>query len=170
MRKKIALILLVSFTFQTFAAIASVGRPLAVGPESNPKYKAMVEMLKKISVMDLKSYETLTGKHLNFISRTVFKMTQRKLRKSFDEEGNVTNKKLNKMLSKGSSDGETGFHLGGFALGFFVGLIGVLIAYVAFSDDNKRNRIKWAWIGVGVSLVLSLILFLVVFNSVKNSI
>src|SRR5439155_16965340 len=103
-------------------------------------YKAMVEMLRKVSVMNVKDYEQMTGKHMNFIARSIFKMEQKKLRNSFDEQGNVTNKKLNRMLSKGNS-GETGFHFGGFALGFFLGLIGVLLAYVAFNDDYKQNRV-----------------------------
>ena len=46
-----------------------------------------------------------------------------------------------------SADLTSGFHLGGFALGFLIGPIGVLIAYL-IDDDKKRNRVKWAWIGL----------------------
>jgi high-affinity Fe2+/Pb2+ permease len=40
-----------------------------------------------------------------------------------------------------------------------------LIAYVAFSDENKSNRVKWAWLGVLASLVLAIILIAIVFKS-----
>lgn len=53
------------------------------------------------------------------------------------------------------ADHSTGFHFGGFALGFFVGLIGVLIAYLIRGDEAvDRNRRKWAWIGFGVYVLL----------------
>ena len=53
-------------------------------------------------------------------------------------------------------EGQTGFHAGGFFLGLLLGLIGVLIAYL-INDDKHRNRVKWAWIGWGVIVVLVLI-------------
>jgi multisubunit Na+/H+ antiporter MnhE subunit len=48
-----------------------------------------------------------------------------------------------------SANGKTGFHPGGFALGFPFGLIVALIAYL-IRDDKKRNGRKWAWIGLVV--------------------
>ena len=58
-------------------------------------------------------------------------------------------------------DHSTGFHVGGFLLGFFLGLIGIVIAYVAGGDDDvKRNRAKWAWIGFGAYVVIFLALLL----------
>jgi hypothetical protein len=44
-----------------------------------------------------------------------------------------------------------------FALGFLLGLIGLLIAYL-INDDYKHNRVKWAWIGFGIVVVLNIIL------------
>ena len=55
------------------------------------------------------------------------------------------------------ADGTTGFHSGGFFLGLLVGLIGVIIAYI-IKDEKKKNRVKWAWIGWGVWVVIALIL------------
>ena len=49
---------------------------------------------------------------------------------------------------KKRGDGE-GFQAGGFFLGFLLGLIGVLITYL-INDDQKRNRVKWAWIGFAI--------------------
>ena len=119
----------------------------------------------KISLLDLsninvKEFETLTGRHLNFFDRLGFKLAQKKLRKSINADGTIDNKRLNKLLA----EGETGFHLGGFALGFFLGLIGVLLAYVVFNDDKKKNRIKWSWIGFGVGVLLYILLLVVIFS------
>lgn len=115
----------------------------------------------KISLMDLstikvKDFEFLTGKHLKFFDRMGFKLAQKKLRKNINADGSITNSKYEKFFSE---DHSTGFHLGGFALGFLVGLIGVLIAYL-INDDNKQNRVKWAWIGFGVFVVVYGVLIL----------
>jgi hypothetical protein len=115
-----------------------------------------------LSKIDVRSFETLSGRHLNFFDRLGFKLAQKKLRKSINADGTIDNKKLNKFLDQG--DHSTGFHLGGFALGFFVGLIGVLIAYL-INDENKKNRVKWAWIGFGIIFILSLILLIVIVSN-----
>ena len=47
-----------------------------------------------------------------------------------------------------TADDNSGFHIGGYTLGLLLGPIGVLIAYIAFSDENKSNRIRWAWRGL----------------------
>lgn len=118
----------------------------------------------QISVMDLseisiKDYEKVSGKHLNFFQKLSFKAAQKKLRNSIALDGTITNKKMVKAMSYG--DHSVGFHLGGFALGFFLGLIGVLIAYIINGDPEvDRNRRKWAWIGFGVYVVLLLVVFL----------
>jgi hypothetical protein len=88
--------------------------------------------------------QTLTERKMNFTERISFRIAQKKLRKNIAADGTIEKKKLEKFFLKRS--GETGFHVGGFALGFFLGLIGVLIAYL-INDDYKRNRVKWAWIG-----------------------
>ena len=62
------------------------------------------------------------------------------------------------------ADGRSGFNPGGFALGFFAGLIGVLIAYL-IKDDHKKNRTKWAWLGLGIAVVLTALAYAVVYAS-----
>ncbi len=64
--------------------------------------------------------------------------------------------KLAMKLSK-NDDGNSAI---GFLLGFFLGLIGVLIAYLAFKDESKT--IRGAWWGFGVAALLSIILIVVV--------
>lgn len=170
---------IVSTGFSKSLAVApTTAAPAVEAPAVKPVTKINANTLmipvgktgKKISLMELSTIkrselETLTGKKMTFVERIAFNKTQKKLSKGIDENGYVTNKKLNKVfLSKKA--GESGFHLGGFALGFLLGLIGVLLAYVAFDDDYKTNRIKWSWIGCAAAVVLSLILILAVFASV----
>jgi hypothetical protein len=54
-----------------------------------------------------------------------------------------------KLLRKKGGDGSFGI---GFALGFFLGILGVLIAYFAFDDEEKTR--KGAWWGMGAALLL----------------
>lgn len=115
---------------------------------------------KKISLMELSTIsmddlQTLTGRKMNFGERIAFRSTQRKLKKNIATDGTIEKRKLEKFFVK--RGGETGFHVGGFALGFLLGLIGLLIAYL-INDDYKHNRVKWAWIGFGIVVVLNIIL------------
>ncbi|HEX6334065.1 MAG TPA: hypothetical protein VFZ78_07545 [Flavisolibacter sp.] len=136
----------------------------SVVSEPNPIKKASEIFLpigntgKLISLQDLsdigvKEYEALSGQKMKAIEKIGFKLAQRDLRKSIASDGTIKDRKLAKRLAPGD-----GFHLGGFALGFFLGLIGVLIAYV-ISDDNKSARVKWSWIGLGAAIVLYLLIF-----------
>lgn len=106
--------------------------------------------LSQLSTISKENLEKLTGDKMNFWEAKAFKNAQKKIKKGIDSEGVVTNKKLNKYYD---IDGETGFHLGGLALGFLLGLIGVLIAYL-IKDEKKPNRTKWAWVGFGILVVL----------------
>ena len=153
-----------------FAAFAIFATSFATAGFSNLPKKASEVYFpigssgKTISLMDLstinvKDFENISGRHLKFFDRLGFKLAQKKLRNSINADGTIDNKKLNKFLNQG--DHSTGFHLGGFALGFLVGLIGVLIAYL-INDDNKQNRVKWAWIGFGIAIVLYLIVLLTI--------
>lgn len=112
--------------------------------------------LQDLSVIKVKEFETLTGKKMKFFDKVGFKLSQNKLRNSINLDGTFSRKKVEKYFSK-MADGTTGFHSGGFFLGFLVGLIGVIIAYI-IKDEKKKNRVKWAWIGWGVWVVIALIL------------
>jgi len=118
----------------------------------------------KISLLDLsslkiKDVEQLTGKKMKFTDRLAFKVAQKKLRDNIASDGSLDTRKMEKAFKKQSKGGETGFHFGGFALGFFLGLIGVLIAYL-IKDDYKQNRVKWAWIGTAIIVAINLIFLL----------
>lgn len=116
--------------------------------------------LQDLSVISVKDFQLVSGKKFNFFQKVAFKAGQRKLKNGISADGTITNKKLIKAIQ---SDNSVGFHIGGFALGFLVGLIGILIAYLIKGDPEvDRNRIKWAWIGFGAWLAILVALLLTV--------
>ena len=156
--------------FTLFLAISLIAPAIAssiLNPtSSNPtpvkasEIKIPIAKGKMISVLDLAyikvaDYEKVTGKKMTFAKKIQFKLAQRKLRKSINADGTFNNKKLQKAFQDEMS-GTTGFHLGGFALGFFLFVIGVLIAYL-IDDEKKANRVKWSWIGAAVSLLFGVL-------------
>jgi hypothetical protein len=150
--------------FMALAVIVSSFAATIVEPPVKKASDLMIPIGKngeKISVLDLsrikvKDYETISGKDLNFAQTASFKMAQRELRKSIAADGTINNKKLSKTFDK-MATGD--FNIGGFALGLLLGLIGVLIAYI-ISDDKKRARVKWSWIGFGVAVLLYILLLI----------
>ena len=153
-------VLLLSF----FVAVMSYAAISPVKPAPKKASEIMIPIGKNgelISLLDLgdikvKDFELVSGKDFNAVQKLGFKLTQREIRKSISADGTVNKKKLTKVLTRINA-GESGFHIGGFALGFLLGLIGILIAYL-IKDDYKRNRVKWAWIGLAAVVVLSLLL------------
>lgn len=159
--KKLSLALVAFFMMAfTFSAFASEGAPAPKKASEiffNVGSTGERISLQELSTISREELELRTGKKMNFGEKIAFKKAQKKLNKGIDEDGNLTSKKLKKAFA----DGESGFHLGGFALGFLVGLIGVVIAYI-INDDYKRNRVKWAWIGFGAAVAISVALVLLV--------
>lgn len=150
--KRVFTVLMATAVLCTGYAATPVG-PLAVPPAEVPVLNAKNIMLpvgktgKTISLLDLatisiKDFEALKGQEMSLVDKAGFKIAQRQLRNKLEDDGTVK-KSVAKKLAKSMADGTTGFHLGGFALGFFAGLIGVVIAYV-LDDEKKKNRVKWA--------------------------
>lgn len=123
--------------------------------------------LQDLSVISIKDFQIISKNHLNFFERLSFKVTQKKLRNNINEDGSVKNNRMINALE--SSANANGFNALGFFMGLILGLIGVLIAYVAKDEkDIKRNRIKWAWIGFGAQIGLALLIFLIAAGHALN--
>jgi hypothetical protein len=69
----------------------------------------------------------------------------------------VHNKTLAKSDVINNGDDDTAVAIGGFLLGFFLGLIGVLLAYIFSQNPAFRSA---SWKGFGVWLILLLIIVL----------
>ena len=152
--------------FSASFAITTVETPIIKAdqlyfPVGNTGQKISYAQLATISLADM---QALTGRKMSGMERMNFRLAQKKMRKSIADDGTIKNKKIAKFLTKKGNAGESGFHIGGFALGFFLGLIGVVIAYV-INDDYKRNRVKWAWIGWGIFVVLYIALLIAFWDS-----
>lgn len=111
-----------------------------------------------LSRMSVKEVELVSGRKMKFVDRLTFRAAQHKLRQQISADGMIDSKKFIKKLQK--ADNGSGFNIGGFALGFLLGPIGVLIAYI-IKDEKQAARKKWAWIGFGVAVAIWLI-FLVI--------
>lgn len=162
MKKFYALVLAFALFTSSFASYSSY-------PAINPGKKASEFFIPlgksgaRISLADLavikpRELEKITGQNMNFAQKVGFKLAQGKLRQSINADGTINSKKLEKVMKKVDGEGG-GFHIGGFALGFLIGLIGVLIAYL-IKDEKKATRVKWAWIGFAAGLVIYLLLLL----------
>ena len=148
--KKIPLLILGLFILTSSFATVNVTPPLRADKIFFPVGKTgVVISLLDLSEIKIKDLEKLTGNKMKFIDRLAFKAAQRNVRNKINYDGTINSKKIEKFMSK--KGGETGFHFGGFALGFFLGIIGVLISYI-INDDYKRNRVKWSWIGLALWL------------------
>ena len=168
MRKVVLLFLSVALFSGTFATSISEVKPALNAnkimlPVGKTGQKISLMELSKISV---KEFEKLKNTKMNFFDRLAFKASQKKLRKNIAEDGTL--KKRFEKSMKRMMAGETGFHIGGFALGFFGGLIGVLIAYV-INDDFKKNRVKWAWIGLATFFVIWVVLVIILLDAFGDS-
>ena len=158
MRKILFLATALLFVSASFAS-ANVEAPILKAdqlffPVGKNGQKISYAQLATISLADL---QALTGRKMSLMQRINFRMSQKKIQESIGADGTIHNKKIQKLFTKKGNDVTTGFHIGGFALGFFLWLIGVLIAYL-INDDLKQTRVKWAWIGAAVSTVLGIIL------------
>ena len=156
MKRSLLLLFALSIFSGAFAAFTFESKPaLKADKILIPIANGKVISLLKLSTIERNELEDLTGKRMNFIQRIGFKTAQKKLRDDINVKGELTSKKYERLFTDSAQGATSGFHLGGLALGFLLGPIGVLIAYL-LNDDLKKNRVKWSWIGFAISFVLGL--------------
>jgi len=107
--------------------------------------------LMELSEIKVKDYEALSGKKMKLMEKVNFKMKQRELKKNINYDGTFSKKKVEKYFNKAALGGA--FSLSGLALGLFLSLIGVLIAYLITKGD-KKGRVTWAWIGAAIGFII----------------
>ena len=103
-----------------------------------------------------KDYFELKGTKMSFKQRMALRMAQRNLKKEIKNNSIDENSIMN--YDEAMGNGESSFKIGGFLLGFFLGLIGVGLAYI-FSSDS--DFIKSTWKGLGAWVILLLVLVLI---------
>jgi len=157
MRKILLLSVSVLLLSGVFATEKASKRPLKASEIYLPVGKTgkFISLL-ELSSIKVKDFEVLTGNKMKVFDKLAFKGAQRQLRNNINYDGTFNSKKIERFMKKKYGDGE-GFQAGGFFLGFLLGLIGILIAYL-INDDQKRNRVKWAWIGFGAWIAIFLII------------
>jgi len=118
--------------------------------------QAQLDKLKQFSTMSFMEYEKLLGHKASKVEKYAFTRMQKKTSKMFDSEGNLLQKYQQRL--KRMYDEPGGSFVGGFALGFFLGAIGLILAYAVNNDGDKKNRIKGAWWGFIIQAILAIIL------------
>lgn len=157
MKKTFILFLLIAVFSATYSSTTSVPvSPAKSFVKATEVYVPIGKTGKFISLMELsqikvKDYQALTGKKMKFLDKVNFKIGQRELKKSINQDGTFSNKRVEKYFNKAALGGA--FSISGLLLGLFLSLIGVLIAYLITTGD-KKGRITWAWIGAAISLIL----------------
>jgi len=157
MKKTFIFFLLIAVFSTTYSSTISIpASPAKSSVKATEVYVPIGKTGKFISVMDLsqiklKDYDALTGKKMKLMEKVNFRLGQRELKKSINQDGTFSNKKVEKYFNKAALGGA--FSISGLLLGLFLSLIGVLIAYLITTGD-KKGRIIWAWIGAAISLIL----------------
>lgn len=109
----------------------------------------------QLSAISIPALEFKTGRKLNLWQKVSFKLAQKKLKKQLGQSQD-----LQKPAQQEDEEDRTkGFHMLGFILGFFLGPLGIILSYFIDKEEERANRVKWAFIGWGVSTILVLLLY-----------
>jgi len=158
MKKAFILFLLIAVVSAGYSSTNSI--PVS---STNPSIKAtdvyvpigkngQLISLMELSEISVKDFESLSGNKMKLKDKVSFKMKQRQLKKNINYDGSFSKKRVKKYFNDAALFGGA-ISLGGLALGLFLNLIGVLIAYLITTGDNK-GRIRWAWIGAIISAIV----------------
>jgi len=122
---------------------------------SHPKGKNNLELTNltvgEILSLSKSEFRELYGSKLSFKEAFVFKSFQRDLRKELNDKKITLGQTLN--FKEVFEEKKFEFNIGGFVLGFLLGLIGVGLAHI-FSTDKNFRRSSWQGLGAWVILLL----------------
>ncbi|MDX2072017.1 MAG: hypothetical protein SFV55_26525 [Haliscomenobacter sp.] len=139
MKKLFTILFLCVGTLLATTTYASVSTAPASGTATvGAETKLGIDDLKTMTVKEI---EAKIGHDLTWKQKLAIKMLKNKAAKAEEHP------------DKPASNGST---ILGLLLGFVLGLIGVLIAYLAFKND--KDTIKGAWIGLAIWVVLFLLI------------
>lgn len=99
--------------------------------------------------------QEMTGTKMTLGQKVSLKMTQLEGKKQL-KKGKTVN-----MADMGKK-AEGGINFLWLLLGFLLGIIGVLIAYLT-REGSDDNRVKSAWIGFGISAVITILFYILFF-------
>jgi hypothetical protein len=99
-------------------------------------------------------YKNLTGKKLNLKETIVFKITQKKIKKTIRKDGTIDMDAYHKAAEEPFK-----WNWGGFFLGLLLPIVGLIIT-AFFKDDQRKNRIDSAAIGTLIACIAFLIFVL----------
>ncbi len=141
MRKRLILFIAIAIMVNTSNAAFTEAKTEVKKSHSaiSEQQKAIAEFFVKLN---RKEYEELAGRHLGLGERLAFKMAKKNVKRQL----------------KHAEEETEGFNLGGFALGFFGSVIGLLLAYLLSQDANFR---RWAWWGFRVGLLIIGVIILI---------
>jgi hypothetical protein len=143
--------------FFSSAIPRQIGTSIIVSEQSN--YNSMsIETILNMSGTDISKS---LGRKLSLKERFVFLIVKNKLGVQ-KKIGNLDTSRiidLEEILEKEKQK----FHFGGFLLGFFLGLLGVIIAYTA---KREKAFIQSAWFGLGFLIFLAVSLYVILTYSI----
>ncbi len=124
-----------SFSASVYSEPKTDTKPKHAHEISTQDRAAMQEFIK----LTPQQYGKLRGKKLSFVEKAEFKILQKKLKKKLE-------------------DGDSyGFNIGGFLLGFFLGLLGLIGAFIFSRDRNFRKWTLYGWLSfVAILLIIAL--------------
>jgi len=108
---------------------------------------------KQFLSLNPQTYYKLTGTKMSFKERMGLRIAQKNIRSEIKSKSIDENATINYEMAV--VKGESTFKIGGFILGFLLGLIGVGLAYI-FSNDKDFIRSTWKGLGAWVILILVL--------------
>lgn len=157
--KSTALLVLLSLPLCTFATSIQPKDPLAseimIPLFSTGKFISVEDYLE----LTPKKYKVITGKKIKLKERISLSFGKKLFKKAINKDCTVNMEKM----KRGGFWGGFQWHWGGFALGFFLNLVGVIIT-LFINDDYKWDRF-WTALHTSIYVWLILSALVLAFNS-----